>query len=144
MLLVPHVLIRRFCILEAEDLVIHHWLDLVRIDRPIHVLKLHAGPYQDASDDASPYQCLYHTRLFPFALAQETDDGDDTLHLDCFQRLLHCTWAADLNDMIDSSESVSSILWGRLVLALSVRATTHPSPPGVSFFASSPQFGVSL
>src|SRR5947209_8291490 len=125
MLLLPCVLVGSFGIFKLKDLVIHNWFDLIRIDGPVHLFKLQTRSYHDASDYTSMYQRLQHTWLF--SLAQEPDDGNYALRLDCVQRLLHRPWTANLEDVVDSVEGVTKSNRASLTLAWLFGTKTHPS-----------------
>ena len=114
MLLVPDVLVSSLRILKSKDLLVHHRFDLVRIDRFIHILKLHTGSHQNASDYTSMHQCLQHTWLLPLSLAEETNNVNDPLHPDCIQRLLYCTWAANFDNVVTAIESSQQVFLGKL------------------------------
>ena len=50
--LIPHILVCVLGLLQRKHLFIHHRLDPIRINRPVHLFKLESAPHQKTSDRA--------------------------------------------------------------------------------------------
>ena len=103
MFLRPHVLIRLLCRLEGENLLIDHRLDVIRLDGPVHLLKLDPRADEYTSDGADVHQGVQHRGLvLRLHAAQEADDADDAFVGDGVQTLLHGSRTADFDYVFDT------------------------------------------
>lgn len=101
-LLVPLVLVRLLHLLEPKDLLVNDRLDLVRVNRLVHLVKLLLRADEQAADGADVGQRIEQRRLVlgRVAVREESDDGDDALELDGLERLRDGARPADLDDVV--------------------------------------------
>lgn len=74
-LLVPHVLIRIFELLQTKNLLIDNGVDVVLLDGAVHVFELQPRADKEASYSAHVVQGLDERGLL---LIEATDEADDT------------------------------------------------------------------
>ena len=83
-LLLPHVLICLFEILQTKDLLIHNRLDPIRINTFVHLFKLLPRAHQYAPHGAYIVQAVEERRLLLGEPAHESDDRYGSLGFDGF------------------------------------------------------------
>ena len=110
MLLIPHVLITLLGLLELEDPRVHHRLDLIRIDRLIHLLELQSRAHQDPAHNTDMVQALQEAGLVPWCATQEPDDGNHAVDLDGIETLRHGCGTPNLEDVINALFLVGEFL----------------------------------
>ena len=99
-LLVPHVLVSFLELLQREDLLIDHRVNVIRLDSARHILHLQPAADQDTADCADVVQGLEEGRLVLCHAADETDNADDAVDGDGLQTLGHGLGPTDLDDVL--------------------------------------------
>ena len=84
-LLIPHILICLFEILQTKDFLIHNRLDPIRINTFVHLFKLLPRAHQYAPHGAYIVQAVEKRRLLLAEPAQESDNRYRTFGFDGFQ-----------------------------------------------------------
>jgi hypothetical protein len=110
-LLIPLILVRLLDLVQRKDLGVDDGLDVVRLNGPVHLLKLLSTPNVNTPHRADRSKGFQHGRLF-FSLdpAEETDDADDPVETDGLEGLGHGVGSTDLKDMLDPT--IASDLFG--------------------------------
>lgn len=114
-LLVPVMRKRLSGLVEAEDALIHHGLDVFGLDGRVHLLELRARPDQDAAYDAAVGPCVEHGWLLSggfVVAAEEADDGNNAFVAHRGEALGHGVSAADFEDMADADVVGGEVLGG--------------------------------
>lgn len=111
MLLVPHVLVGLLGLIQREDLLVHDGLDVVRLDRAVHLLELHPVAHQHAAHRADVVQALQERRLLlALRATKEADDADHAVDADRLQALRHRVRPADLEDVLHAAPAGRQLL----------------------------------
>ena len=99
-LLVPLELISLLELLERKHLLVDNGLDVVGLDRSIHLLKLLSAAHIDTANGANVDKCIEQGRLLVAGATNETDDGNDTFEADGLEGLLQGVGATDFDDVV--------------------------------------------
>lgn len=70
-----------FALFELEDLRINHWVDVIALKSPNHVLKHRTAPDVDTPNRADVVQSIQQSRLRLFTCAQKSNQVDNAFHL---------------------------------------------------------------
>lgn len=81
-LLVPLELISLLELLKRKHLLVDNGLDVVGLDRSIHLLKLLSAAHVDTANGANVDKCIEESRLLVAGATNETDDGDNAFEAD--------------------------------------------------------------
>ena len=96
----PLILVRLLSLLKRKDLRIDHGLQPIRLDGPVHLLKLQPGPHDQPAHRTHGCQRIDHGRRVLALAAQKADDGDQPVHAHRLQALRHGDVPADLDDVV--------------------------------------------
>ena len=113
MLLIPLILVRLLDLVQRKDLGVDHGLDVVCLNRPVHLLKLLSTSHIHTPYRADRSKGFQHGwLLFSPDSTEETDDADDPVEANSLERLSHGVGSTNLEDMLDAT--IASNLLGGL------------------------------
>lgn len=99
-LLIPLELISLLELLKRKHLLINNRLDVVCLNRSIHLFKLLSAAHIDTANGANVDKRIKQSRLLVAGATDEANDGDDTFEADGLERLLQSVGAADFDNVV--------------------------------------------
>lgn len=103
MLLLKHVLIRFLGLLQSKNLLVQNRMNIARLNRTVHLLKLQTRANKQATYGAEIRQGFEESRLLRAFPTNKTDDTDQTVDPNSLQGLGHSLRPADFDDVINSA-----------------------------------------
>lgn len=121
MLLVPHVLVGLLGLVQRKHLLVHNGLDVVRLDRAVHLLELHPVADQHAAHRADVVQALQERRLLlALGATEEANNANHAVDANRLQALRHRVRPADFKNVLHAAPAGRQLLRGLAPVRLSL------------------------
>lgn len=97
-------------LMQTEDLVIHHGVDIIGLNSPDHVPHQGFATNIDTANSANVIQCFQHSRLgLRVDASEETNNTDNTLELHALKALLKSAASAHFDNVVHASSLGSQL-----------------------------------